>query len=417
LKKVNDDELLLNEGGDHPAKEKTCQLFREHRRTKDTKKKVEPRKGFGVYTDLQGSNAKSRSPPGSHDSLWNLESSSQFMTIQTLLELSHEKITRLTDSLLSMSHQTSTIGKTPAQMTSTSACNNKEPIMKEHANTHLSDKGRARHDAFVRSSQVNEILVLEDTSDTQESLQSRMGCSNSSTSTTVRHKIATTTCSERRVQSSGESSVPKKFSVLELYKYDASMYERSHNGKTELHPRLDHLGNNRSAISITAHNKEEYSNNHVLPQEFHTQDMKQSNSSYQTMQTMKRDIDVSAESSLRPVKRASGLSAKAPCGCNEPIQEVVGCAPDLQKCKKSITRTDELSEASCHSSMLSNSATIPKALETNTPRMLMTALPVNNDQVEKSPIIQLSSSNRRSVITDIENVLEMDNWIIHHHKN
>jgi len=405
LKKAIDDDLLWNDVGDDRAKEKTCQLFREHRRSKETKK-VEPRKGFGVYTDLQVSNAKSRPVPGSHDSHWNLESSSQFMTIQTLLELSHEKITRLTEAFLTTSHHTTTTGYTTAQMTigCTSACNNKEP-MKEHANTHLSDKGRARHEAFIQSSHVNELLVLEETSDTQESRQSRMGCSNStSTSTTVRHQIATT-CSARRVQSSGaESSVPKKFSVLELYKSEASMYERSHDGKTELHPRLNHMGNNRSAISMTSHNKEEYSKNHVLPQEFHTQDMKQSNSSYQIMQTMKRGIDVLAESSLRPVKRASGLSAKAPCGCNEPIQEVVGCAPVLEKCKKSITRTDELNETSWISSMRSNKATIPKALETNTPRMLMTALPVNNDEVEKSPIIQLSSSNRRSDITDTENV-------------
>jgi len=50
LIKANDDELLWNDVGDDRAKEKTCQLFREHRRTKDTKKKVEPRKGFGVYT-------------------------------------------------------------------------------------------------------------------------------------------------------------------------------------------------------------------------------------------------------------------------------------------------------------------------------------------------------------------------------
>ena len=174
--------------------------------------------------------------------------------------------------------------------------------------------GSARHDAYLRISQIHGVMDVEDTQSTQESLQSILGRSSNSSSKTPQEEIDTP--SFEMVQPNAKSSLPDKFFMSESSKNDVSLYERSQNSKTNMNPRPYYMGNyymgnNHSAISMTAHHQEGYCINPVLMQEFHTQDMRPTNRSYKAVPTIKRGIDVSAEPSLHSVKRVRELSTKA----------------------------------------------------------------------------------------------------------
>jgi len=290
-------------------------LFRSRRRTRDPKR-VQPNEGSGINSvqHLQGSVANFcpvPAVPGSNDSIPNLETSSRFLTVQTLLELSSNKIDRSNNTAQFTNHHCdiNTPGQpTQRQMASNNSWNNRGS-MKEHTNMKLFKTGSARHDAYLRISQIHGVMDVEDTQSTQESLQSILGRSSNCSSKTPPEEINTP--GFEMVQPSAKSSVPDKFFMSESSKNDVSMYDRSQNGKTNMHPRPYYMGNNHSAISMTGHHQEGYCINPILMQEFHTQDMRPLNRSYKAVSTIKRGIDVSAESSLQSVKRVRELSAKA----------------------------------------------------------------------------------------------------------